>query len=77
MTRTIPYTSVVIGRFNNAEVRYWAADLPVEPEVLKDAIRLVGSRLTHLRRYFEKSAAVIALAGRRKPTCVSPYGFPA
>lgn len=76
MTSTIPYTSVTIDRFNNAEIQYWANDMQVEPQVLRDAMRLVGPRLTHLRRYLGKSAAVIPLAERRKPT-VNPCNLPA
>jgi hypothetical protein len=76
MTSTIPYTSVTIDRFNNAEIEYWAKDLQVEPQVLRDAIRLVGPRLTHLRHYLGRSAAVIPLAERRKPA-VSLCNLPA
>jgi hypothetical protein len=76
MAQQVPYTSVLIDRFNDAEVQYWAKDLQVETYELRHAITLVGPRLTHLRRYFGKSAHIIPLI-RRRPTTVSPYGLPA
>ena len=67
MTRSIPYTTVIIDRFNDAEVAFWANDLEVEPNELRAAIGLVGTRLTQLRRHFGKSARVLPLDNWRGP----------
>ena len=56
-----------------------AKDLQVETYDLRAAIKVVGPRLSHLRRYFGKSAHIIFLDNRRNKiqTTVSPYGLPA
>ena len=79
MSRPIPYTSVIIDPMNCAQVQHWAKDLQVETYDLRAAIKVVGPRLSHLRRYFGKSAHIIFLDNRRNKiqTTVSPYGLPA
>jgi hypothetical protein len=79
MSRPIPYTSVIIDHMNSEEVRFWANDLQVATYDLRAAIRIVGPRLSDLRRYFGKSAHIIILEDRRnqKQTAVSTYGLPA
>ena len=77
MARSIPYTSVVLDRLNDSEVQFWAKELQVETDALRDAIRVVGPRLTHLRRYFGKSARVIPLDNWRGPKALSRYGVSA
>jgi Protein of unknown function (DUF3606) len=77
MQRPIPYTSVMIDPANDLQVHHWAKDMQVEPYELRVAVALVGPRLSDLRRYFGKSAHIIFLDNRRRPTTVSPYGLPA
>ena len=77
MQRPIPYTSVIIDPMNCAQVEFWAKDLQVQTYELRAAIKLAGPRLSDLRRYFGKSAHVIFLNSRRRPTPITPYGLPA
>ena len=72
MTRPVPYTSVMINPANDFEVQHWARDMQVEPYELRAAIRLVGTRLSDVRRYFGKSAQVVFLENKRTPPPVSP-----
>ena len=65
MQRPIPYTEVMIDPMNSAEVQLWAKDMQVETYELREAINLVGPRLSGLRRFFGKSAEVVFLADRR------------
>jgi hypothetical protein len=67
----------MIDPMNSAEVEHWARDMQVQSGDVRAAIRLVGRRLSDLRRYFGKSAHVIVLEDKRKPAAVSPYGLPA
>ena len=64
MTRAVPLTSVSINPTNFEQVRYWAEDLKVEPEVIRMAIRSVGPRLPDVRRYLGKSAQIVFLENR-------------
>ena len=77
MQRPVPYTAVMIDPANDLQVHHWARDMQVEPYELRAAVALVGPRLSDLRRYFGKSAHIILLESRRRPTAVSPYGLPA
>jgi hypothetical protein len=79
MSRPIPYTSVIIDPMNCEEVRFWSNDLQVATYDLRAAIKIVGPRLSDLRRYFGKSAHIIILEDRRNEnqTAASPYGLPA
>jgi hypothetical protein len=79
MPRPIPYTSVIIDPMNFPQVEHWARDMQVETCELRTAIKLVGPRLSDLRRYFGKSAHIIILENRRanRTPAVSPYGLPA
>ena len=79
MSRLIPYTSVVIDPLNYQQVLFWANDLQVTTYDLRSAIKIVGPRLSDLRRYFGKSAHIIILEDRRNEnqTAASPYGLPA
>ena len=65
MQRPVPFTQLIIDPMNVPQVQHWANDLQVETYELGAAIRLVGPRLSDLRRYFGKSAHVIFLASRR------------
>jgi hypothetical protein len=54
--------------------------MQVETYDLRAAIKLVGPRLSDLRRYFGRSAHIIFLETKREnstQTAVSPYGLPA
>jgi hypothetical protein len=68
MSRPIPYSSVIIDPMNFSQVEHWAKDLQVEPYDLKAAVKLVGPRLSDLRRYFGKSADIIFLKNRLADT---------
>jgi hypothetical protein len=61
MSRSLPFTSVIIDTMNDPEVQYWAKEMQIEKYELRAAIRVVGPRLTDLRRYFGKSAHIIYL----------------
>jgi hypothetical protein len=65
MQRPIPYTDVMINPMNAAEVQHWAKDLQVETYELRAAIKLVGPRVSDLRRFLGRSAPVIFLGSRR------------
>jgi hypothetical protein len=75
MQRPIPYTDVIIDPMNELQVQHWSKDLHVQSYELRAAIKLVGPRLSHLRRYY--GADIICLKDRRQPKVVSPYGLPA
>jgi hypothetical protein len=77
MSRPVPYSDVIIDQMNEPQVQHWATDLQIQTYELRAAIKLVGPRLSHLRRYFGKSAEIICLKDRREPRAVSPYGLPA
>jgi Protein of unknown function (DUF3606) len=68
MSRPIPYTSVIIDPMNCPQVEHWAKDLQVETGDLRAAIKLVGPRLSDLRRYFGRSAQIIFLKNRLADT---------
>jgi hypothetical protein len=76
MSRPVPYTDVIIDPESDLQVHHWAKDMQIEPYELRAAVKLVGPRLTDLRRYFGKSARIILLENRRVRTSVSPYGLP-
>jgi hypothetical protein len=76
MPRPIPYTSVMIDPVNDLQVHHWAKDIQVEPYELRAAIRLIGPRLSDLRRYFGKSAPVICLRDRRSDGHTTWSAFP-
>jgi hypothetical protein len=76
MSRQVPYTAVIIDPLNDPQVQHWAKDMRVQTYELRAAIKLVGPRLSDLRRYFGRSAHIIFLENRRGPSAVSPYGFP-
>ena len=65
MQRPTPYTAVIIDPMNDPQVQHWAKDLQVETYELRAAIKLIGPRLSDLRRYFGKSAPIICLQDRR------------
>jgi Protein of unknown function (DUF3606) len=80
ISRPIPYTSVFIDPMNYPQVEHWAHDMQVETYDLRAAIKVVGPRLSDLRRYFGRTAHVIFLEDRRAKstgTAVSPCGLPA
>jgi Protein of unknown function (DUF3606) len=79
MQKPTPYTSVLIDPASDIQVHHWAKDMQVEPHELRAAIRVVGPRLSDLRRYFGKSAHIIFLENRRRAskTPDNPYGAPA
>ena len=79
MQKRIPYTLVMIDPASDIQVHHWARDMQVEPYELRAAVRLVGPRLSDIRKYFGKSAPVISLENRRRGRrgAVSPYGLPA
>jgi len=79
MQKRIPYTLVMIDPASDIQVHHWARDMQVEPYELRAAVRLVGPRLSDIRKYFGKSAPVISLEKRRRGRrgSVSPYGLPA
>jgi hypothetical protein len=65
MQRPVPYTDVMINPMNAVEVLHWAKDLQVETYELRAAIKLVGPRVSDLRRFFGRSAHVIFIGTRR------------
>ena len=77
MQRQLPYSEVIIDPASDLQVHQWARDMQIQPYELRAAIRLVGPRLSDLRRYFGKSADIICLRDRRAGAVVSPFGFPA
>jgi Protein of unknown function (DUF3606) len=64
MSRPIPYTSIMIDPMNDPQVQHWARDMQVQTCDLRAAVRLVGPRLSDLRRFFGKSARIIFLENR-------------
>ena len=58
MSRPASYTSVMINPKNDLQVEHWARDMQLQTHDLRAAIRLVGPRLSDLRRYFGKSALI-------------------
>ena len=77
MQRQIPYTEIINDFASDLQVHHWARDMQIQPYELRAAIRLVGPRLSDLRRYFGKSADIICLRDRRRWAVVSRFGFPA
>ncbi len=65
MSRPNSYTDVMIDPMNDPQVQHWAKDLQVQTYELPTAIKLVGPRLSDLRRYFGKSADIIVRSDRR------------
>ncbi|WP_192733949.1 DUF3606 domain-containing protein [Bradyrhizobium sp. OAE829] len=65
MSRPVPYTDVIIDPMNGPQVEHWAKDLQVQTYELRAAIKLIGPRLSHLRRYYGRSADIIVLSDRR------------
>lgn len=65
MHRPTPYSDVIIDPTNDPQVQHWAKGLRVQTYELRLAIKLVGPRLSDLRRYYGKSADIIVLADRR------------
>ena len=61
MLRPLPYTEIMIDPMNDMQVEHWARDMQVQTCDLRDAVRLIGPRLSDLRRYFGKSAPIIFL----------------
>jgi hypothetical protein len=51
----------MIDLMNGPQVEHWARDMQVQTCDLRNAVRLVGPRLSDLRRYFGKSAPIIFL----------------
>jgi hypothetical protein len=64
MLRPVPYTEIMIDPMNDPQVQHWARDMQVQTCDLKAAVRLIGPRLSDLRRYFGKSAPIIFLENR-------------
>jgi hypothetical protein len=67
MTRPPPYTKIMIDPMNDLQVEHWARHMQVQTCDLRDAVRLIGPRLSDLRRYFGKSAPIIFLEKSRQP----------
>jgi hypothetical protein len=65
MSRPVSYNDEIIDPMNAAQVQHWAKDLQIQTYELQAAIKLVGPRLSHLRRYFGKSADIIVLSDKR------------
>jgi uncharacterized protein DUF3606 len=72
MQKPTPYTSVLIDPASDIQVHHWAKDMQVEPHELRAAVRLVGPRLSDVRQYFGKSAAIIVLSDRRNSKTGNP-----
>jgi hypothetical protein len=68
MSRPIPYTSIMIDPMNDPQVQHWARDMQVQKCDLRAAVRLVGPRLSDLRRFFGKSARIIFLENSGDPS---------
>ena len=64
MSRPVPYTEILIDPMDCPQVEHWARDMQVQTCDLRAAVRLVGPRLSDLRRYFGKSAPIIFLERR-------------
>jgi hypothetical protein len=64
MSRPVPYTEIMIDPMDCLQVEHWARDMQVQTGDLRAAVRLVGPRLSDLRRYFGKSARIIFLENR-------------
>jgi Protein of unknown function (DUF3606) len=79
MFRPVPYTEIMIDLMNGPQVAYWARDMQVQACDLRDAIRLIGPRLSDLRRYFGKSAPIIFLENHlsdrqaKRTATISPF----
>jgi Protein of unknown function (DUF3606) len=68
MSRPIPYTDILIDPTDGPQVQHWAREMQVQTCDLRDAVRLIGPRLSDLRRYFGKSAPIIFLENRLSDT---------
>jgi Protein of unknown function (DUF3606) len=64
MSRVVPYTSIFIDPMNDPQVQHWAADFHVQNYDLRAAIKVVGPRVSDLRRYFGASAEIIFVGNR-------------
>jgi hypothetical protein len=77
MFRPVPYTEIMIDRRNDMQVEHWARDMQVQTGDLRDAVRLIGPRLSDLRRYFGKSAPIIflenRLSDRQRTATITPF----
>ena len=65
MSRLIPLQQCHYRPVERPAVQHWANDLRVQTYDLRAAIQLVGPRLSHLRRYFGRSAEIVCLKDRR------------
>ena len=54
----------LIDPMNEPQVQHWAREMQVQMCDLRMAVRLVGLRLSDLRRFFGKSAPIINLENR-------------
>ena len=54
----------LIDPMNELQVQHWAREMQVQTSDLRTAVRLVGPRLSDLRRFFGKSAPIINLENR-------------
>jgi hypothetical protein len=79
MLRPVPYTEIMIDPMNASQVEHWARDMQVQTCDLRDAVRLIGPRLSDLRRYFGKSAPIIFLENHlsdrkaKRTATISPF----
>jgi hypothetical protein len=79
MFRPVPYTEIMIDPMNDMQVEHWARDMQVQTCDLRNAVRLVGPRLSDLRRYFGKSAPIIFLENHlsdrqaKRTATISPF----
>ena len=79
MLRPVPYTKIMIDPRNEPQVQHWAREMQVQACDLRTAVRLVGPRLSDLRRFFGKSAPIINLENRladRQPQTATISPFP-
>jgi hypothetical protein len=76
MFRPVPYTEIMIDPMNDMQVGHWARDMQVQTCDLRNAVRLVGPRLSDLRRYFGKSAPIIFLESRLAKRTATITQFP-
>jgi Protein of unknown function (DUF3606) len=79
MLRPVPYTEIMIDPMNDRQVEHWARHMQVQTCDLRDAVRLIGPRLSDLRRYFGKSAPIIFLENHlsdrqaKRTATISPF----
>jgi hypothetical protein len=79
MFRPVPYTEIMIDPKNEMQIEHWARDMQVQSCTLRDAVGLIGPRLSDLRRYFGKSAPIIFLENHmsdrqvKRTATISPF----